>query len=162
MSYTEIYKFDKDGNSTEIGSVKNATRSSLAIWKYLGNKYLPNSNADWNSPMAVLFHGQSVWRLYTDRRLSAAERNVLGATLDKAICLKDNLSELIESFRTFDADTSLKEQALILEEALKDDTVFCIGFNQNSVSGWINDDTNIFKTKGVFDLMTNMDLTIPE
>ena len=50
------------------------------------------------------------------------------------------MPKLISAFKEFEGNTSLKEQADIIEEMMKDENCIAVGFNQTSVNGdtWLN------------------------
>lgn len=147
MSYTEIYKFRKDGNVEEFAEVKNAWRGAMAVWNTLDEKYLPKYIPDWAKLMGEenkVYHRSSdftgnalkeVWGLSLKENVSKIDKIVLRSTFDNVIVYRDNIPELIEAFRKFEGDTSLKEQADLIElELSKDDELIAICWNQTSVN----------------------------
>lgn len=152
MSYTEIYKFKKDGNAYIIGETKNSWRGAMAVWDILEQKYLPPFFPDWafakdksysrSSEMSKDDGGamKEVWELYNGDKITASEKITLGTTFDNVIVMKNDIPKVIEAFRNFEGQTSLKEQADILEHALNDDDLMAVAWNQTSVNGdsWAN------------------------
>jgi hypothetical protein len=160
MSYTEIYGFDKKGNAYFQGEVKNACRGAMAVWRILEEKYLPAYRPFFvpvhvPDSMIEQFLGykpircsevfddnamKSIWQLVNDNRLKDYEKIVLASTFDYVIIKKENLPKLISAFRKFEGNTSLKEQADIIEEMMNDENCIAVGFNQTSVNGdtWTN------------------------
>lgn len=151
MSYTEIYKFTKSGKAKMIGEVKNAWRGAMAIWNTMEGRYLPPFIPDWakrlegewldkkyhrfatassEDPSAM----KEIWALFGDARVPIPERIVLGATFDKVVVMKKDIPNLIGAFRNFNGDTSLNEQADIIEGVMNDNNLIAIAFNQTSVS----------------------------
>ena len=150
MSYTEIYKFKSDGYAEMVDETKNAFRGCMAIWSHLETKYLPKyqpswarSNDDTNYSRTSNFDSsiKEIWNLYDDERLSPEEKLVLRSTFDNVIVNRENVHYIIDSFRSFDGETSLKEQADIIEKLLNEDEDFiAIGWNQTSVNvdAWVS------------------------
>ena len=159
MSYTEIYGFGKDGNAGGLEDVKNAWRGAMAIWGILEDKYLePLPRPMWMSEEDYKERGYSrtcqppsfsdnapnplkpVWDLWNDEKVSRTDKIVLGTTFDRAIVMRANIEETAKAFEEFEGETSLKEQAKILHEALEDEDNIAIGWNQTSVCGdtWSN------------------------
>lgn len=155
MSYTEIYKFKKDGNATMLAETKNAWRGAMAVWNILDKKYLPPFMPDWAKALGetnkeyyrssdMMGKGlKEVWGLYDGDKISETDKIVLGSTFDNVVVMKEDLPKLIEAFRNFEGETSLKEQADIFEQALKDDDLLAVAWNQTSVNGdaWQSDET---------------------
>ena len=60
-------------------------------------------------------------RAFNDGKMQEHEKIALITTYDNAIIKRENFQEVIEAFRKFEAETSLKEQSDVIEEALKDE-----------------------------------------
>lgn len=153
MSYTEIFKFKKDGNAAHLGEVRNAFRGAMAIWVHLEKKYLPPYRPEWAkfwgddersySRVSSINNDemQKIWDLVRDERLSESERISLVSTFDNLVVNREHIPTVVNCFREFEAETSLKEQADIIELAYENDPdLIAIGWNQNSVNGdtWMN------------------------
>jgi hypothetical protein len=163
MSYTEIYGFDKEGNGYLEGEVRNAFRGAHKIWSILEDKYLPlyipsylsDRIKNLSKEAIIEYLGytptrlnafmddkamKEVWDLYHDDRLPNHEQIVLGTTFDYALIKRENFDSVIEAFRKFEGETSLKEQADIIEKMKEDENCIALGFNQTSVNGdtWSN------------------------
>lgn len=140
MSYTEIFAFNKQGEALGLANVKNAWRGAMAIWTTLEDRYLPENRpykdmgkmSRMSSPN--INDQKEVWGLVKDDRLSEDEKIVLASTFDNVIVMKEDFPRLIEAFRNFVGQTSLKEQADILHLAMGDDDIIAIGWNQTSVN----------------------------
>ena len=138
MSRTEIYGFNKDGKAREIGGVQNAFRGAMAVWNILDKKYLPLFEPEWAMVGGEYLRAadkvaiKEIWGLFKDEKVSIVDRIVLGSTFDKVIVEKENLPELLKAFREFEGETSLKEQADIIEKNM--DRVIAVGWNQTSVN----------------------------
>ena len=158
MSYTEIYKFTKSGNATMFAETRNAWRGAMAVWNIMDEKYLPRFIPNWavrlGEDLTKRYHRTSdmgssgggaikeIWDLYKSDKVSETDKIVLGSTFDNVIVYKKDIPKLVETFRKFEGETSLKEQADILEEAFKKDkNLIAVAWNQTSVNGdaWIND-----------------------
>lgn len=153
MSYTEIYRITKAGNTKLIGEVKNAWRGAMAVWESLEKAYLPIlPRPMWLSENDYVERGfwrtsspfgdalKPIWALSEDKRLSESERICLLSTFDNVLVLKEDLPRLLKAFREFPYDTSLKEQAEVIEAATHDKHLFAICWNQTSVNGDIPGD----------------------
>lgn len=156
MSYTEIYKFKKNGNAELLGETRNAFRGAMAVWNIMDSRYLPPFVPDWakrlgetdktyNRSSDMFGPGggalKEVWGLYRNDKVSEVDKIVLGSTFDNIIVMKKDLPKLINAFRAFEGETSLKEQADLIEESLKTDkNLIAIAWNQTSVNGdtWSN------------------------
>lgn len=167
MSFTEIYGFNKKGFAYAQADVKNAWRGAMAIWGLLEKRYLPpyipsyikranwyhsgmsfgevfervgyaptrvSSTFDENNPM------QAIWDLAYNEKVSITDRIVLMTTFDKILVKKEDLPKVIEAFNNFEGETSLKEQAVILQEMLTDENCIAVGWNQTSVNSdtWLS------------------------
>lgn len=129
MSYTEIFKFDKNGDSESVAGIKNSHRGCMAVWNYLGEKYLNQGASIFD--ISVM---KRIWNLMNDSNVSMNERIVMGTTLDNCLVRKKDFKKVIYAFREFEGETSLKEQADVLEELLADDDCIAVGWHQNSIS----------------------------
>ena len=153
MSYTEIYKFGKDGNAENLGEVRNAFRGAMAVWMEMEKRYLSpypkpmwmddadykergysRTSASMGLPMGGKSPMQEIWDLGDIERVSKQEKIVMLSTLDNVIVMRENIEELREAFESFDGETSLKEQAEIIKEALTDEDVIAVAWNQTSVN----------------------------
>lgn len=155
MSYTEIYKFKKDGNAECFSEIKNAWRGAMAVWNILDKKYLPKYVPDFAKMLDETdkeyyrssdFRGEAlkeVWALSLKEGVSKIDKICLRSTFDNVLVLKENLPELLEAFRNFEGETSLSEQADAIENELKKDPeLLAIAWNQTSVNGgaWESDE----------------------
>ena len=152
MSCTEIFAFDIAGNAHEYCDIRNAWRGAMAVWRKMEEEYLPPK----------IFYGQKIsrlmglnpkdadeiWDLFSNTKVPEHERIVLGTTFDKCLVRKEDIPKVIEAFRKFGGETSLPEQADVLEKLLGDDNCIAVGWNQNSVcdSFWIkyNEETDTY------------------
>lgn len=157
MSYTEIYGFDKKGNAYLAAQIPNAWRGMVAILNTLEKRYLPKYRAPWipndipdevieqrpyyqvTRVQSFIVNGdqkgiQEVWNLIYDDRLKDCEKIALASTFDGVIIKKKNFQRLITAFREFEGETSLKEQADIIEKMLHDRNCIAVGFNQSSIN----------------------------
>lgn len=132
MSYTEIIKFNKNGDSSSAGRIWNASRGSWMVWDMLSKKYLGHGFNCFDLRLA-----QETWDLFTDVRLTNTEKIVLGSTYDFVLIKKEDIRKVIDAYREFsilNENLSLNEQAEILQALEKDTDCIAIGFHQNSVS----------------------------
>ena len=151
MSYIEIFKFDKQGNSERIGEVKNSWRGSPAIWEIMGSKYCGHG-----ASMFDIEKMREIWNLVDNSDVPTNERIVLFTTLDKCLVKRENLGKVINAFREFVGETSLSEQADILQELLSDNDCIAVGWHQNSISceQWF--DYNCLKDTGHYWLFDDL------
>jgi len=164
MSYTEIFGFERNGDAVMLGEVRNSWRGAMAVWNYLDEKYLPPFIPDWavmpgdaektfyrtadRSQYAV----REIWALIDSGRLSKSEKIVLGTTFDNVVVMKKDFDMLLKAFREFGGETSLKEQADIIEQAIQsDDSIIAVAWNQTSVNSdtWCNHDYDAVKDEPV-------------
>lgn len=154
MSYTEIFGFNKDGNAYLASEIKNAFRGAMSIWQILEQRYLPQYRPSYvpeyipDSELETYCHYKpsrcsafndgnamkEIWNLADDEKVSITDRICLFTTLDKILVKKEDLEKVINAFEDFEGETSLKEQAEILEGLLKDDDCIAVGWNQTSVN----------------------------
>lgn len=156
MSSTEIYGFNKKGDAYLCGEVRNAFRGAMAIWGILEERYLPMHRPsyvpEWiatdeevikfchykPSRCADILNRdamEEIWDLYKKENVSDIDKIVLGTTFDDVIVKKEDVQKVIDAFNGFEGETSLKEQAAILEEILKDEEYIAVAWNQTSVNG---------------------------
>jgi hypothetical protein len=133
MSYTEMFGFNKNGNAYDLAEIKNSWRGGMAIWNYLYDKYIggnfPMFGADGFKQLNAKFD-----------KMPECEQISLLTTYDYALVKREDFQKIIDAFRKFEGDTSLKEQADIIEDALADEDCVAVGWNQTSVNGdnWTN------------------------
>ena len=168
MSCTEIYSFDNSGNAHLYGRVANAWRGAMAVWTEMESRYLPLfipeyvKACNWYedgmgyedivpilgyapSRLSPVLHREDskideIWNLADDENVQYRDRIVLASTFDNILVKKADIPKLIEFFKDFGGDTSLPEQAEILQKAYDAPDVIAVGFNQTSVNAdtWTN------------------------
>ena len=153
MSRTELVAFKKNGEGFHFEDTLNASRGAMAIWMHLEEKYLTAYRPKYipnHIPMEKVeeYLGfkpsrtsggdeeamKEIWSLYGKEEVSIADKIVLGTTFDRVLVKRENFEELIEVFHSFEADTSLKEQAELLRKMLEYDDIIAVGWNQTSVT----------------------------
>lgn len=139
MSCTEIYKFNRQGDAHLYGEVQNAWRGAMAIWLALEEKYLPPYESEWmgsGSPSRVFTMMpetmKEIWNLCESDKVTRSEKICLHTTFDKCLIHKEDIPEVVKAFREFKGETSLNEQADILEKLANDDDCIAVGWNQTS------------------------------
>lgn len=149
MSYTEIYKFTPKGNVKFVAEIKNAYRGAAAVWDIIGNRYLGNYIPEWSKSAPADMKRESysrmmdkeemrkVWALYKSKDISEVDKIVLLSTFDYAVCMFKDLPRLIKAFNEFQGETSLPEQAQVLQGLLKSKTVLAVAWNQSSVGEFL-------------------------
>jgi len=146
MSYTEIVGLTKNGVFYSIGETRNSWLGAMAVWEILEKRYLPEFIPEWARLVGVedknysRFSGtiedlEAIWDLINDDRVTLGEKIVLYSTFDKALVKVENINKLLKAFNEFGGNTTLKEQAEVISEALKEDpNIIAIGWNQTSVN----------------------------
>lgn len=129
MSTTNIYIVKADGNFELYGEIPNGNLGGLAVWSFLGKKYINKSHS-----LYSIEKMQEVWTLNASPELSNAERICLYSTFDRAICKIEDAGKLINAFEEFGGDTSLNDQAkMIVEIANKYPNIIGVAWCQTSV-----------------------------
>lgn len=136
MSTTEIYVFKKDGFAEFYGEVQNSFRGAPLLWKLLEEKYLPPIFGPSGERMYRTYSLEvnEVWQLANDPRITIEDKIALVTTFDKCLVKIEHIPEVIKAFKLF-IDTSLPEQANILQAILEEEDVVAVGWNQTSVNG---------------------------
>lgn len=168
MSYTEIFAFNKDGNAYMAGVVHNSWRGAMQVWNIMEDRHLPMYIPDyvkmcnWYHPgmteeeieakngfkprrtAPTLGKGDNpareIWALADNMEIPLHERIVMFTTFDHCLVKKENIGRVVDAFREFEGETSLKEQADILEKLAQDPDVIAVGWNCTSVctENWAN------------------------
>lgn len=146
MSYTEIYKFKKNGDSEFIGETQNAFRGAMAIWSIIEERYLPKQRFPRVNDTTEI---KEVWKLYESEEISEVDKLVLATTFDRVIVKKEHIPLVLDAMRKFEGSTTLKEQADIIEDTYKnDEDLIAIAWNQTSVNhGYWESDTSILHSE---------------
>lgn len=160
MSTTDIYAFDKNGTPAVYGSTHNSWRGGMAIWGILEEKYLPPyipnyiKESNWYKPdmpynEIVSINGckptrtnslsceaalKEIWNLFWKDNVSLGDKIVLGTTFDKVVVKTEDVPRVIRAFNEFGGETSLSEQAQILQSILDAGGHIAVAWNQTSVS----------------------------
>jgi len=128
MSYTEIYKVNKDGDCEIAGEARNAFKGAMFIWNEFSKEYLGKD--------FEMFFSQKTWGLQSDPRLSRNERIIMKTTFDNSMVRKANIPILIEAFAEFivtHPSDNIKTQIEIFKKLLDED-ILAICWNQTSVN----------------------------
>lgn len=159
MSYTTIYAFDAKGNSQSYATFRNSWRFCPVIWKYFEDKYLPPLRPDYipkhiadsdverflgykpsrtlSLPKGPNFDDfsdqQEIWNLAGDINIPLNERIVLCSTFDNMIVRIDEVDRVIAAFREFEGETSLGEQADILERIKNEEKYIAVAWHQTNL-----------------------------
>lgn len=162
MSTTEIFAFDKKGYPRLFGETHNAWRGAMMIWDIMEERYLPPyipgyiKASNWYRPgmtieeitritgftptrnSTITFSDENpmkeIWDLADNLNVPEHERIVLHTTFDHCLVKKEDLPAVIDAFRRFGGETSLPEQADILERIAADPNAIAVGWNQTSVN----------------------------
>lgn len=149
MSCTELYGLTKNA-VISIGDVHNAWRGAMAVWNYLEKKYLPPFRPSWYIPNLGFKPSRTsdqnaikeIWDLSKSPKLTKSEKIVLCSTFDNVLAKVESIDKVLSAFREFEGETNLKEQADIIEQAIKKNSeIVAIGWNQTSVNAdtWARD-----------------------
>lgn len=141
MSSTIIYTFDENGDANYFAEVKNAWRGAMAVWLEMEKRHLPPFRTGYSRMAYSMIDknaADEIWNLADRKDIPLHERITLHTTLDKCLIKASDIPKVIEAFRKFGGNTSLPEQADLLEN-LPNGTI-AVGWNQNSVSwdDWSN------------------------
>lgn len=153
MSATEIYGFDQDGDAHPVGEVQNAWRGAMAIWAEVERRYLPEYIPEWAKGMPndfiQRFHKdgfsrlsdvlnldamKEILELFEKNEISLVNKIVLGTTFDHVVVKREDMPRLMEAFRAFEGNTSLKEQADIIQAMYESGEWVAVAWNQTSVN----------------------------
>lgn len=126
MSYTEIFAIQENGDITKYGEAHNAFGGAMFIWVKLKEKY--------NVTEANFMNFNPLWQ--KAGTLEEADNWVLASTFDKVVISKEHLPTLVKHLKTFTdvySTSTLKTEIEILQDALEDDTIQGVAFNQTDV-----------------------------
>lgn len=139
MSYTEIVGFNKVGNAYSQADIHNAFRGAMAIWRAMEEKYLAVGRFS-RCVMGSEKDMREIWDLAGSDKVSENDKICLASTFDNVVVKKKDFQKVITAFREFEAETSLKEQADVLEEMLADEDCIAAAWNQTSVNenAWLS------------------------
>lgn len=137
MSYIEIIKFKEDKTHELAGKVQNASRHHQVIWNYFAKKYL---GLEYFNVHSDCVEQQKLWALFEDERLTINERIILGSTYDYVLVKKEDISLVIDAFKSFENESNLLEEADILSSLLNDKTCVAIGWQSSITDMWDNYD----------------------
>lgn len=169
MSFTEIIGFDNNGDATLFASIKNSWQGGMAIWGILEERHLPQYIPDyvkycnWYRPdMSVeeiirrngfkptrctpsMGSGnptQEIWNLANNTSIAENDRICLCTTFDYVVVKKEYLPRVMEAFRSFSGETSLPEQADVLNLMYNNENCSAVAWCQTSVASgiWSNYD----------------------
>ena len=137
MSYIEIIKFKEDKTHELAGKVQNASRHHQVIWNYFAKKYL---GLEYFNVHSDGVEQQKLWELFEDERLTMNERIILGSTYDYVLLKKEDISLVIDAFKSFENESNLLEETGILSSLLNDKTCVAIGWQSSITDMWDNYD----------------------
>ena len=83
---------------------------------------------------------QKLWELFEDERLTMNERIILGSTYDYVLVKKEDISLVIDAFKSFENESNLLEETGILSSLLNDKTCVAIGWQSSITDMWDNYD----------------------
>ena len=157
MSYTEIFGFDKNGNACHYADINNAFRSGMSIWSILEQKYLTTYIPEYARKNGITMSEdcekrlgyrptrctsimdnnamKEIWNLADGDDVSMTDKVCLFTTFDNCLIKSSDIPKVIEAFRAFEGETSLNEQADVLEQMYLDEDYIAAGWNQTSVNG---------------------------
>lgn len=154
MSATEIYGFDQNGDAHQVGQVENAWRGAMAIWMALEQLYLPEYVPEWAKGLPddfiQRFHQEGfsrlsdilnreamkdIWVLFEKDEVHLVDKIVLGTTFDYVVVKREDMPRLLKAFREFEGNSSLEEQAGIIQTMYESGEWMAVAWNQTSVNG---------------------------
>ena len=163
MSNTRIFGFNREGIAYWCIDIRNAWRGAMAIWRTMEKRHLPQYVPEcykdlwWYKPdmtaeelerilgyipsrmTSGMLTGEKdqtheIWELANNKEVPEHERICLYTTFDNVLVKKEDIPKVIEAFRKFDGETSLKEQADALEKFLHNEECIAVGWNQNDIN----------------------------
>ena len=153
MSEVEVFGVKESGEVELLDDVNNSWAGAMHVWNTLSTKYDLEGS---------LFGGyQKLWSAYGKGIMLPYEEHVLVTTFDSIIINRENIEEIMASFRKYDEvnkGSNLMEQVEIIESNLESGYIgFC--WNQTTVSdclwyGSYDEETdepipfNIFNSEG--------------
>jgi hypothetical protein len=157
MSRTTIYVFDDNGNAEEYEDINNSWRGAVAIWNFLEEKYPPQFRPKYvpedvpdflieefcrfkpKRTGSDLSDMQEIWELVNSSEVETVDKICLATTFDNVVVRTEEIDKIIEAFRAFQGDSSLREQAGILERIKNEGNFIAVAWNQTSVceSPWV-------------------------
>jgi len=121
--------FDKMGNAELYAEIENAWRGAMAVWMKLNHKYIHRQFSFSKECM------KNVWNLAGNKDVSIADKVVLFTTFDRYIIKKEDIPTVVECFKQKGyKDTSLSEQAEVIQSLYENDDCIAVGWNQNSIN----------------------------
>ena len=156
MANTEIYAFGADGNALLIKNISNIFRGAASIWRLLEEKYLPQYIPEYAKSMGIKTKEDcknklnyipsrctamtdekamtEIWNLVDNPDVSEDDKICLYTTFDGCLIKQNDIPKVSKAFRSFEGDTSLKEQADVLDEIYNSNLYMAIGWNQSGVN----------------------------
>ena len=119
----------------------------MAVWQTMEKRYLPQfyDHGVKTSRMLSCKHGKDdpareVWALADNPEIPLHERIAMFVTFDDCLVKAEDIPRMVDALREFEGETSLKEQADILEKLARDPEVIAVGWNGTSVNAenWAN------------------------
>lgn len=114
MSYTTVYKIDKEGYVIEYEDIDNAHLIFMLIWRIMFDLYNDYFIGDverpeWMPKDHIMSFGDlqmsgdmtPFWALHANEEVLMEHRIVFASTFDRVIILKENFPELIKSYKKF-------------------------------------------------------------
>ena len=143
MSYTEMVGFNKDGSAYSQADIHNAFLGAMEVWRRMEEKYLPMGQFS-RCVMGSEKDMREIWDLVGNDKVSENDQICLATTFDNCVVKKEDFHKVITAFREFDGETSLSEQADVIEEMLADEDCIAVAWNQTSVNcnQWLSDSFN--------------------
>lgn len=164
MSSTQIIAFDRNGDASVYGAVRNSWLGGMAIWTEMEYRHLPRYIPEWISSYGIARDRyktmsdeeirrrigyvatrcsslgdnngmHEIWELYKNQKVPDYEQITLLTTLDGVVVMKEYFDVVIMSFKAFGGKTNLPEQIDILRRMMNDDNVIACAWNQSSVDG---------------------------
>lgn len=159
MSTTDIYRFNKEGYAQYYDCSQNSWRHAMAVWGILEEKYLPPYIPNFAKGIGITTveeferrNGykpcricapldeksyEEIWDLVDNDAVSEVDKICLYTTLDDCLIRKEEIPRVVAAFRKFEGETSLGEQADILEALYKEEDCIAVGFSTSIISRWL-------------------------
>lgn len=159
MTHTLLFSFDRKGDAKLCGATTNSWRSAPLIWEFMEERYLPPfipfhlrglppeekqeklERYGYKPTRTSTLSGNAIneiCELAVDPLVPFEHRLVLCTTLDGPLIRSSDIPVVAAAFRAFPkeaGDTSLSEQADLLEAYIGNDNIIAFGWAQNDICG---------------------------
>ncbi|KST45400.1 hypothetical protein [Enterococcus durans] len=129
MSTTEIYAIEKNGDVVPYGSAQNSWLGGMHVWNSLSEKY--------DLGEGMMFGFDRTWNCFGKGIYEEYEDVVLGSTFDNVIVLKENIDQLLTSFKKYYSvypNSNFGQQIEVIEAMKADENIIGVAWCQTSLA----------------------------